>query len=51
MKVILIDQPRFDSLQDQVQATVTGKLSADGIFYADDPMLKCPARYEEITLV
>ena len=26
---------------------VTGKIGADGVFYADELLLKCPTRYEE----
>ncbi|TAK13970.1 MAG: cytochrome c maturation protein CcmE [Anaerolineae bacterium] len=39
--------PRPDLLQDEAQAIVTGQLGADGIFYADELLLKCPTRYEE----
>jgi cytochrome c-type biogenesis protein CcmE len=36
-----------DLLKDEAQAIVTGKLGADGVFYADELLLKCPTRYEE----
>jgi cytochrome c-type biogenesis protein CcmE len=26
---------------------VTGKLGEDGVFYADELLLKCPTKYEE----
>ncbi|MEP7359803.1 MAG: cytochrome c maturation protein CcmE [Anaerolineales bacterium] len=36
-----------DLLKDEAQAIVTGKLGEDGVFYADELLLKCPTRYEE----
>lgn len=39
--------PKPDLLQNEAQAIVTGKLGEDGIFYADELLLKCPTRYEE----
>lgn len=36
-----------DLLQHEAQAIVTGKLGEDGIFYADELLLKCPSKYEE----
>jgi cytochrome c-type biogenesis protein CcmE len=36
-----------DLLKNEAQAIVTGKLGADGVFYADELLLKCPTRYEE----
>lgn len=47
IKVVLIDQPKPDLLKDEAQAIVTGKLGEDGIFYADELLLKCPTRYQE----
>ncbi len=38
---------RPDLLKNEAQAIVTGKLGADGVFYADELLLKCPTRYEE----
>ena len=34
-------------LQNMAQAIMTGELRSDGIFYADEILLKCPSRYEE----
>jgi len=34
-------------LKDEAQAIVTGKIGEDGVFYADELLLKCPTRYEE----
>lgn len=39
--------PRPDLLQNEAQAIMTGRLGADGVFYADELLLKCPTRYEE----
>jgi cytochrome c-type biogenesis protein CcmE len=39
--------PKPDLLKNEAQAIVTGKLGKDGVFYADELLLKCPTRYEE----
>jgi cytochrome c-type biogenesis protein CcmE len=39
--------PKPDLLQPHAQAIVEGHLGADGKFYADNLLLKCPTRYEE----
>jgi cytochrome c-type biogenesis protein CcmE len=39
--------PRPDLLKHETQAIVTGRLGEDGVFYADELLLKCPTRYEE----
>jgi len=36
-----------DLLQNEAQAIMTGQLGEDGVFYADELLLKCPTRYEE----
>lgn len=36
-----------DLLKNEAQAIVTGQLGPDGVFYADELLLKCPTRYEE----
>jgi cytochrome c-type biogenesis protein CcmE len=36
-----------DLLRHEAQAIVTGQLGADGLFHADELLLKCPTRYEE----
>jgi len=36
-----------DLLRNEAQAIVTGKLGDDGVFYAEELMLKCPTKYEE----
>lgn len=35
-----------DLLRDEAQAIMTGQLGEDGIFYADELLLKCPTKYE-----
>jgi cytochrome c-type biogenesis protein CcmE len=46
MRVVYIG-PQPDLLRNEAQAIVTGQLGDDGIFYADELLLKCPTRYEE----
>ena len=36
-----------DLLRDEAQAIMTGHMSADGLFYVDELLLKCPTKYEE----
>src|SRR5690349_17736874 len=36
-----------DLLRNEAQAIMPGKLGPDGVFYAEDLLLKCPTRYEE----
>ncbi len=36
-----------DLLRHEAQAIVTGRLGDDGVFHADELLLKCPTRYEE----
>ncbi len=36
-----------DLLKNEAQAIVTGTLGEDGVFHADELLLKCPSRYEE----
>ena len=46
MKVVYVG-PKPDLLRDEAQAIMTGKIGQDGIFYADELLLKCPTKYEE----
>jgi cytochrome c-type biogenesis protein CcmE len=39
--------PKPDLLQNEAQAIMTGRLGQDGVFYADELLLKCPTKYEE----
>ena len=36
-----------DLLRHEAQAIVTGQLGTDGVFHAEELLLKCPTRYEE----
>ena len=36
-----------DLLRDEAQAIMTGQVGEDGVFYADELLLKCPTKYEE----
>lgn len=40
--------PKPDLLRREAQAIVTGRLGDDGVFYADELLLKCPTRYEDV---
>jgi len=44
---IVYNGPKPDLLLDEAQAIITGHLGADGIFHADDLLLKCPTKYQE----
>jgi cytochrome c-type biogenesis protein CcmE len=44
---IVYNGPKPDLLRDEAQAIVTGHLGEDGIFYADELLLKCPTKYQE----
>jgi cytochrome c-type biogenesis protein CcmE len=46
IKVVYVG-PKPDLLRDEAQAIMTGKLGDDGVFYADELLLKCPTKYEE----
>ena len=39
--------PKPDLLQHEAQAILTGQLGEDGIFYANELLLKCPTKYED----
>jgi len=39
--------PKPDLLRGEAQAIMTGHIGDDGIFYAEELLLKCPTRYEE----
>lgn len=36
-----------DLLKNEAQAIMTGRLDENGVFHADELLLKCPTRYEE----
>jgi cytochrome c-type biogenesis protein CcmE len=39
--------PMPDLLRNEAQAIITGRMGEDGVFKADELLLKCPTRYEE----
>jgi len=43
---IVYNGPKPDLLRDEAQAIVTGQLGQDGVFHADELLLKCPTKYE-----
>ncbi|NOY99127.1 MAG: cytochrome c maturation protein CcmE [Chloroflexi bacterium] len=44
---VVYNGPMPDLLRDEAQAIMTGHIGEDGIFYADELLLKCPTKYEE----
>ena len=46
MQVVYVG-PKPDLLRDEAQAIMTGHVGDDGVFYADELLLKCPTKYEE----
>ena len=46
MKVVY-EGPKPDLLRNEAQAIMTGRMGNDGVFYAEELLLKCPTRYEE----
>src|SRR5450432_2206357 len=45
INVVVYNQPVPDLLRDEAQAIVTGTLGSDGVFTADELLLKCPSKY------
>ena len=46
VKVVYV-VPKPDLLRNEAQAIMTGHMGQDGVFYAEELLLKCPTRYEE----
>jgi cytochrome c-type biogenesis protein CcmE len=46
MKVVYVG-PKPDLLRNEAEAIMTGHMGEDGVFYAEELLLKCPTRYEE----
>jgi cytochrome c-type biogenesis protein CcmE len=44
---VLYVGPMPDLLRHEAQAILTGRMGADGVFQADELLLKCPTRYKE----
>lgn len=39
--------PKPDLLKDEAQAIMTGQIGLDGVFHADELLLKCPTKYQQ----
>ncbi len=39
--------PKPDLLKNEAQAIMTGHLGTDGVFHADELLLKCPTKYQQ----
>ncbi len=44
---VVYSGPKPDLLRDEAQAIITGHLGEDGVFQADDLLLKCPTKYQD----
>lgn len=44
---VVYNDVKPDLLRNEAQAIMTGKVGEDGVFYADELLLKCPTKYEE----
>ncbi len=44
---VVYSGPKPDLLKDEAQAIMTGHLDSDGVFHADELLLKCPTKYQE----
>ncbi len=44
---VIYEGVKPDLMRDEAQAIMTGELDQNGVFHADELLLKCPTRYEE----
>jgi cytochrome c-type biogenesis protein CcmE len=44
---VVYNGPKPDLMRDEAQAIITGQLGEDGVFRADELLLKCPTKYEQ----
>jgi cytochrome c-type biogenesis protein CcmE len=44
---VVYSGPKPDLLKDEAQAIMTGQVGSDGVFHADELLLKCPTKYQE----
>jgi cytochrome c-type biogenesis protein CcmE len=44
---VVYNGPKPDLLKNEAQAIMTGRMSQDGVFYADELLLKCPTKYQD----
>ncbi|MCU0464452.1 MAG: cytochrome c maturation protein CcmE [Anaerolineae bacterium] len=47
LTVYMTNQVKPDLLRNEAQAILTGSLQADGRFYGDSVLLKCPSRFDD----
>ena len=44
---VVYNGPKPDLLNNEAQAIMTGHVGPDGVFHADELLLKCPTKYQE----
>ncbi|MCL5612179.1 MAG: cytochrome c maturation protein CcmE [Chloroflexi bacterium] len=44
---VVYSGPKPDLLKNEAQAIMTGQLGSDGVFHADELLLKCPTKYQD----
>jgi cytochrome c-type biogenesis protein CcmE len=44
---VVYNGPKPDLLRNEAQAIITGKMGDDGLFYAQELLLKCPTKYQD----
>lgn len=44
---VVYSGPKPDLLKNEAQAIMTGHLGTDGVFHADELLLKCPTKYQQ----
>lgn len=44
---VVYEGAKPDMLRNEAQAIITGQLNSDGVFIAQELLLKCPSKYEE----
>jgi len=44
---VVYNGPKPDLLKNEAQAIMTGRLDSNGVFHADELLLKCPTKYQE----
>lgn len=44
---VVYSGPKPDLLKNEAQAIMTGHLDSDGVFHADELLLKCPTKYQD----
>lgn len=44
---VVYNGPKPDLLKNEAQAIMTGHIDSDGLFHADELLLKCPTKYQQ----